>query len=302
MSLLPLVLGTAQLGLDYGVANRSGKPGLKKAGEIVSLAWAQGIRFFDTAQAYGESETVLGHCLAALADSEGEENLRVVTKLHPEVDPLDGGAVLAAVEASVKRIKVKSLWGFLLHREGLLEKGAESLRKVADLLKKERMIQFFGISVYTPEKAIVALNTDGIDLVQLPFNILDQRALRWGIFDLAKERNKIVFIRSVYLQGLLLIDPEHLPIGMSFAKDALMRFHRAARDCCISPKLLALSYVVLRARGALLVIGAEEPFQAKENVNLYRQAEGLALPDLGFLSEEDPKLINPALWPRATCS
>ena len=62
----PFVLGTAQLGFDYGVVNRAGKPEFESACEIVSAAWQGGVRQFDTAQGYGESEAVLGRIFQEL--------------------------------------------------------------------------------------------------------------------------------------------------------------------------------------------------------------------------------------------
>ena len=53
-------LGTAQFGLDYGISNKSGKIEPKEVDKILSFAKKNGIKSIDTAQAYGESETVLG--------------------------------------------------------------------------------------------------------------------------------------------------------------------------------------------------------------------------------------------------
>ena len=55
-----LVLGTAQLGTNYGIANRMGKPDFDTAEAIIKTTWDAGIREFDTAQGYGDSEQVLG--------------------------------------------------------------------------------------------------------------------------------------------------------------------------------------------------------------------------------------------------
>lgn len=293
---LPLVLGTAQLGMNYGIANKEGKPSRERALEIVAEAWEKGIRFFDTAQAYGESESVLGECLGQLCGGSSGNEPAVISKLHPEIRPSDEQAVLRAVRESLERLRIKTLWGLLLHRESWLEGATEPLERVADRLKREGKIKFFGVSVYSPEMAAKALNTAGIDLVQVPFNLFDQRALRQGVFDSARKKNKRIFVRSVYLQGLLLLDPKDLPFHMLFSRKALNLLREAARKENLSPKLLALSYVVQNAGGALIVIGAEEPSQVKDNVDLLKKAQQVSLPDLEFLAQEDPKLINPAAW------
>lgn len=54
-----IVLGTAQLGLDYGIANKIGKPEENKAFEIMKYAVENGINYFDTAYSYGNSEIII---------------------------------------------------------------------------------------------------------------------------------------------------------------------------------------------------------------------------------------------------
>ena len=49
-----LVLGTAQLGMNYGIANTSGQPDFPTIKSIIQNAWNNGIQEFDTAQAYGK--------------------------------------------------------------------------------------------------------------------------------------------------------------------------------------------------------------------------------------------------------
>src|SRR5688500_5343857 len=59
-----LTLGTVQLGLDYGIANRDGRPGEAEAEAILETAITGGITTLDTARAYGEAEAVIGRWLA----------------------------------------------------------------------------------------------------------------------------------------------------------------------------------------------------------------------------------------------
>ena len=56
-----LVLGTAQLGLNYGIANKTGKPDLATRA-ILFVGMGGRYSYFDTAQAYGESEWYWESC------------------------------------------------------------------------------------------------------------------------------------------------------------------------------------------------------------------------------------------------
>src|SRR6056297_432337 len=76
-----LCLGTAEFGLDYGVANKYGKPSLEKAFEMLDFAFERGIHFFDTAQAYGNAEEVLGEYLSGITHLTG---YHIISKLFPK--------------------------------------------------------------------------------------------------------------------------------------------------------------------------------------------------------------------------
>lgn len=293
---LPLVLGTAQLGMDYGIANRIGKPSFDNAIEMVATAWELGIRMFDTARAYGNSEEILGGCFQELGLNSGKPQPAVISKLDPSIDLLNRQAILRQVDDSLKKLRLESLWGLLLHRESLLEGAVGLFEGIILELKRTHGVKFFGASLYSIEKAFKALEMDEIDLIQMPFNVFDQRASDAGLFRLAGEKGKKIFVRSIYLQGLLLLDLEQIPAKLDFAFEKLKRFSSVADRLEIPRKTLALAYVAQKAQGCHLVIGAESASQVRENVISYQKAAHLGIPDLGFLSSKDPRLINPTLW------
>ena len=90
-----LVLGTAQLGMHYGIANKTGQPDMLAVKSMITGAWEGGVREFDTGQAYGESESVLGKALNALGITR---EARVISKFDPTVDHHDSTAMRRSVE------------------------------------------------------------------------------------------------------------------------------------------------------------------------------------------------------------
>ena len=58
-----LCIGTAQLGMDYGITNAKGQVNIDEAKKILQLGLR--IQTLDTAQAYGCAETVIGQCRAS---------------------------------------------------------------------------------------------------------------------------------------------------------------------------------------------------------------------------------------------
>jgi len=290
-----LVLGTAQLGLDYGVANRAGQPDARRAAAIVKEAWARGIREFDTAQAYGQSETVLGK---ALSEAGLLHQAQVISKFDPGLDHVHRGALKAAVQRSLTSLNVRRIRVMMLHDERLLALWKQGLADTLQELVESGAVEKIGVSVYTPAAARQALKTDGIEAVQLPMSILDRRFEQNGALDLARAQHKEIFIRSVFLQGLLLMPVDHIPAALASARPLIGELARCARKFQISRLTLALAGVKKLAPQCKIVVGAETPAQVTEICGAW-PAE---LPDDiwplldGFSRGIDAHLLNPAKW------
>lgn len=72
-----MVLGGAQIGLDYGIKNFTGKPNFRVSEDIVKKAISNGIEYIDTANGYGDSERTLGMILTKGLESR----VKTITKL-----------------------------------------------------------------------------------------------------------------------------------------------------------------------------------------------------------------------------
>ena len=290
-----LVLGTAQLGMPYGVANRIGQPDEKQALEIVRSAWMGGIRLFDTAQAYGESESVLGRTLTTLGVSQ---QARVISKLAPDLNLRDVGEIRGSVEASLQRLGISALEGLMLHREESLEAWSSGLKDAMSTLRAEGLIRSAGVSFYTPRRAMQALDNQDIDILQIPASVLDHRFAQAGVFNKAKAKNVKVFIRSAFLQGLLLMRPENIPANLAMAKASVSRFHAMASAFNLSHPIAALTYLRSAYPRSYILFGAETPEQVTANLAMI---QGVCPPDLAQAFEDEFKTIdepwlNPASW------
>jgi len=209
-----LVLGTAQLGMNYGISNKAGQPDLKTAEMIVRTAWEAGVCEFDTAQVYGQSEHVLGRCLKNIGITD---KAKIISKFDPSIDHFDRAALSSALTRSLHDLGIQSLYGLMLHEEDMLDSWATGLESNLLGMVDSGRVGHVGVSVYSPEKAIQALNIESISMVQLPTNIMDRRFERAEVFDLAEDTGKTIYIRSIFLQGLLLMSPDSLPEHMRFA-------------------------------------------------------------------------------------
>lgn len=194
-----LCLGTAQLGMDYGCCNTTGKPNYKEARDIIETAWEWGIEYFDTAQVYGDSEVVLGKVFKELRI----ENPKVVTKIKIE-DPSNVLELKTKLHTSLSNLKMDKVWGLLVHGEEPLKYE----KQIAwNLKRSELKTTTFGYSCYSVRKAKELIKKEVVDVVQIPFNIKDQRALFIGLLDdysILHNANNYIFVRSIFLQGKLI--------------------------------------------------------------------------------------------------
>lgn len=290
-----LVLGTAQLGMDYGIANRTGLPDPENAESIVEAAIGAGIREFDTAQAYGESEKILGKLLSVRV---AEDLVRIITKGLVDTDSESDERFRESVTKSLEDLGIRRLHAFMLHKERLLDQWNSGLGSSARSLINSGLVDHIGISVYSPDKALQALAIDEITIVQIPSNVLDRRFENAGVFREAVLRHKQLYVRSIFLQGLLLMPLEDLLPRMAFAAPALKAFQSLADSAGIYRHQLALGYVRDAYPDAKIIFGAETPEQIRVNTIAWQAplSNGMVEQIQEQFKEIDVRILNPALW------
>lgn len=287
------MLGTAQLGLNYGIANNSGRPDYDVACDILKRAWRGGIRIVDTAQVYGDSEDVISRFLKGHPESPFD----VITKLDPKIKASDVETLEAAVK--IRREKIgQPLSGIMFHDNTALATLNNEVRHMMHRCIESGATAAFGISIYTPEDFLAALNEDVIKIIQAPFNVLDGRLIKEGLLERAHNLGKRIYIRSVYLQGLLLMHPNDLPSSMAFATKTIQRWRELCKEFALSPMQAALGYVRDVAPDTLIVIGCETVSQINENLDAFNMPG----PSADFFTAvekfrvDDPRIIEPSTW------
>ncbi len=283
-----LALGTVQFGLPYGIANRAGQVTRSEAKAMLQLAAIKGIDTLDTAISYGDSETCLGEL--------GTRDFKVVTKL-PAVpnDCEDVSAwVTQQVNASLARMNVTSVYGLLLHRSAqLLDANGTELYRALQVLKDSGQVQKLGVSIYSPSELDVLIPQYHFDLVQAPFNLVDQRLYRSGWMQRLKDQGVEVHTRSVFLQGLLLMAQADIPAKFSPWNELWNGWHRWLANHDISALEACLAFPLSYHKIDMVVVGADNVNQLNQIIDA---ASGKAINDLPDLESKDEMLINPAHW------
>lgn len=285
-----LALGTVQFGLPYGVANKSGQVSHAEAKLMVRLASENGIDTIDTAIAYGESEKCLGEV--------GVENFKLVTKL-PAIPNgcLDiNNWIYEQVSSSLVRLGVGQIYALLLHKsEDLLGPDGPELYRALDSLKEKGLVKKIGVSIYSPNELESLKKDFSFDLIQAPFNLIDQRLLHSGWMKKLKDSGVEIHTRSTFLQGLLLMKETDIQPKFSPWKHLWKKWHDWLAENNVSALQGSLAFALSFPEIERVVVGADNHYQLLEIINA---SNNLLNADLPNLVSVDENLINPANWPK----
>lgn len=284
-----LALGTVQFGLNYGIANQQGQVSLKDARSILEQAGVAGLDTLDTAIAYGNSEQRLGEI--------GVSQWKVVSKLPPIPDECVDvmSWVDSTVAAALQRLGIQQLRGLLLHRpDQLYGAQGDMLYSALTRLKGEGVVQKIGISIYQPDELNELTKNFSFDMVQVPFNIIDHRLIDSGWLSLLYQHGIEVHVRSVFLQGLLLMPAADRLKKFSRWQPLWNRWEQWLFDVGLTPLQACLRFVLMQPEIERVIVGVDSLSQFKE---ILQAAEG-KFPGVppGLLDCDDPKLLNPGNW------
>lgn len=288
-------LGTVQFGLNYGIQN-NGKPSEDLVNKLLQTALSNNIDMLDTAAAYGDSEIILGKFLAQCSNNKA----KVISKISSEVlNNLDNNASTSAlrkgIEESLKRLQVSKLYGLLYHDSRVVD--LEDRVNLLIRTKESNLVEKVGISIYSPEEALKAINYN-IDIIQVPYNIFDDRLSKVGFFAKAKEKNIEIYARSPLLQGLALMDYNNLPENVLFAKAYVKKFDDICRKYGVDRLFAAVNYVASNEYIDYIVFGVDNMDQLQQYLSI-RDGD---LPKKFIeeikneFNEVPEKLVNPVLW------
>lgn len=266
-----MILGTAQLGLDYGIANRSGKPSRDLAFELLAAAAEGGVNAIDTAAAYGDAEEVLGSYLASAGCKLRDPFL--ITKFR--IDPAKGTdrraverQMYACAEQSLARLRLSRIPLYMLHHAPDMSLYGSVVPDTLGRMLREGLIAHAGVSVYHGHEAEEMLRCDMYEAIQVPMNAFDLRLVRSGTLRKLRDAGKRIMVRSVFLQGFFFLDPAGQPDRYAPATKHLQQLRDLAEREGVSVAQLALSFIRDMEGIASLVLGAETPEQVRETIGL----------------------------------
>ncbi len=254
----------------------------------------------DTSPCYGTSEEVLGKALAELGIAD---KVMVVSKVCPMAQKYSSSKVAdkvveKSITHSLKHLKLEVLPICLFHRE-------ENFCYIESLLKmKDRgLVCHTGVSTMTPEVTSAIITSELVEAVQIPTNVLDHRFVYSGIYKEAKKRGIAVFVRSIYLQGLILMLEDEIPPELADVIPVRRNLQDVASEAGMGLAELSVRYVLGLNGFTCGVIGIDSVKQMRENLELF--SKGPLGSDLikivdNVVPDLSDKILMPNKWSNRT--
>ena len=283
-----IILGTVQLGIKYGINNSTGKLSENEVLSLLSEAYDMGIRTLDTAELYGDAHELIGKYHA----NNPSRLFKIITKFPHEIKD----NVTDKVAGYLKILQIEKLEGLLFHSYESYQKELENLSLISSF-KEVGIIKNIGVSIYTNSQMEAVIKNDHIDIIQLPFNLLDNNNLRGDMIKKAKNAGKTIHTRSAFLQGLFFMpltsnNPilKALQYELELINNIIVQEH-------IDVQSLALNYCLQQENIDNILIGVDNITQLRQNIQKAQQPLSKELLErIDKIKVKQPDLLNPSLW------
>lgn len=276
------ILGTANLGFKYGITNNE-QYSVSNSKRILKLASKKGIAGFDTAPDYGISEELLGN------ESSVTSNLRIITKI-PARTEMTITAVLESLKISLKRLNRDSVTSVLFHDSQAYK--SKNFKKIVTELAQSGLTKTVGVSVYSAEEIYRSLDaSDKLCSFQIPENLLDRSlAKNQRLIDLKKE-GKVLTVRSIFLQGTLLLKSENLPSNLKSYSNIFDSIQEMCDKNNVSRLELCLSYAYSLEWATEIIFSAATSSQLRSILKT-----DISILDFSSLAKLPKPILDPRTW------
>lgn len=298
-----IAFGGVEIGIPYGIGVK-GKADMISESQAIYLlqkALSSGINFFDTARAYGTSETIMGR-----AFSDRRDQVVICTKCRhfrnpdgslPAVDKLKK-IIKGSLQESLSELKTAFIDVYMLHQAGSEILENEMIASLFANFKKDGVIRATGVSTYTLDETEKAINSGVWDVIQLPFNLMDQS--QETLFSMAAEKGVGIMVRSVLLKGILSEKGQDLHPALKDVEKHLKHYEELLNDPIPDLTTLALKFALSFSKVSSVLVGIDRLDYLQKSLsaadNSYLSEKTLArAKQLGY---PDPEFLDLPEWDR----
>lgn len=284
-----IILGTVQFGLDYGINNKIGKPDNNEIKSILDYAFDNKINFLDTAETYGDSHERIGEYHA-----NSNNKFKVITKFSSSRLDLPKN-ISDRINHHLKILNVNNLYCYMFHNYDDFKNYFNLFKLELLELKNRGIVKKIGVSLHSNHNINDVLENKVIDLIQLPYNLLDNKSKREKVFLKAKEKGVEIHTRSTFLQGLFFKDLNGIDGELGVLKKYLLELKRLVNKNEINS--LALNYVCSNANIDGVLLGVDTVSQLQNNLSCISDDKFKdIIENIDSINVKEENLLNPANW------
>jgi aryl-alcohol dehydrogenase-like predicted oxidoreductase len=297
MEVSEIAFGCVEIGMPYGIGVHSTADMLteKEAIYLLQSAADSGINFFDTARQYGSSELIIGK---AFKDRRKEIVLATKCKhLKDDCGQLPSSSELkkilgSTLQESLDALQTDYIDLYMLHDSDREVLESEEVLEFFHRLRQSGIIKAAGVSTYTPEETEKVIADHNWDVIQVPFNLMDQR--QQNLFSQATENGIGIVVRSVLLKGLLSAKGKALHPALKDVENHISLYDELLNQSSVDLPSFATKFALSFKEVSSILIGLDrlqylyKSLEAADGKyfegELLQRARELAYPDPGFLN------------------
>lgn len=292
-----IAFGGVEIGMPYGLGVKSEADMLSEndAINLLHKALDEGINFFDTARLYGKSENIMGKAFA-----DRRDKVVLSTKCRHFRDKngqlLPDAKLRKLIEDSLTEslaaLRTDYVDVFMLHQADLEILENETIAEVFSEIKKKGVARAIGASTYLALESEKVITSGLWEVVQLPFNLMDQR--HHACFKAAEKNGVGIVVRSVLLKGLLSNRAEDLHPALQNVRDHISKFDELLAPDYPDLATLAVKFALSFPQVSSVLVGIDRIEYLHHSLacadsnymdaSRLQKAEHLAFPDPPFLN------------------
>lgn len=290
MGVQKLILGTVQMGLEYGINNKDGQIRPENTFDILRVAHAAGVDTLDTAEVYGNAHQLIG--------AFHRQNPNIRFKINTK---LPATSTSSQYEEKISRyleeLGVHQIETLMFHSYSGFRANVAWL-SLLEKMKSKKLFKYLGVSLYENSELADIIRESSVDVVQLPFNVLDNLNQKGYLMEEARIHHKLIHTRTAFLQGLFFANRTAEGIGHELA-DELETVDSIASQYEISVESLALGYCLSQPTIDKVLIGVDSVDQLEKNIRASEQhIPEAAVHQINRIKVKKVDLLNPAKWPK----
>lgn len=284
-----IILGSAQLIKNYGISNSKATT-KQNFFKLLDNCVKRGIKIIDTSDSYENAQEIIGKYKKC--------KFEIITKYYFK-NKMNKKYYEKIIKKNLSNTKAAigfhTLHAVLIHNIHQIDKNSLSL--ISNLLvqmKKKRLINKIGISIYNQEDLQKITNLKLIDILQVPINVLDRTFTKKKFLNKIKLHNIELHGRSIFLQGLLLMKPIQIKKRIKLPNyNIFKKWHSYTKKSLENKILTCLSFVLKIRQLDYCVIGFNSSNQLDKLMQLILKDKIYFKPSF---KTQNKKIINPQNW------